>query len=60
MEPTTVGVPTRCPACQSQDLITASKKIDVDTYWRCRKCGEVWNVERLRTGSGGQWQRFAR
>jgi uncharacterized Zn finger protein len=42
------SAPTRCPTCGSQDLKTASKVITTETYWRCGKCGEVWNVGRRR------------
>ena len=45
------AAPTRCPACRSQDITTTSKVANVDSYWRCCACGEVWNVERNRAGS---------
>jgi transposase-like protein len=41
--------PKACPACKSPSVTTAAKHPDVDTYWRCEQCGEVWNVSR-RTG----------
>ena len=47
----------RCPACQSQDLVTADKKIDTETYWRCRTCGEVWNTKRLEAGNRNAYRR---
>lgn len=40
--------PAACPVCRSTDLKTTSKTVDEDTYWRCRACGEVWNVGRRR------------
>ena len=33
-------------ACQSSLVTTTAKSPDVNTYWRCGKCGEVWNVSR--------------
>jgi transposase-like protein len=41
-------LPSACPACRSSSIVTTVKKPDVDTYWRCAKCGEVWNVARRR------------
>lgn len=43
--------PARCPVCRSQDITTTSKVANVDSYWRCCVCGEVWNVERNRAGA---------
>lgn len=43
--------PSNCPTCGSQDLKTTSKVVNVETYWRCAACGEVWNVGRLRAAS---------
>ena len=53
-----VQAPTSCPTCRSQDLVTPSTKSESDTYWRCRKCGDMWNVGRLRTQSEGYWRPF--
>jgi predicted Zn finger-like uncharacterized protein len=41
-------LPSACPACQSSAIVTTVKKPDADTYWRCAKCGEIWNVARRR------------
>jgi hypothetical protein len=41
--------PTRCPTCGGRQIVTASKTIDRDTYWRCVACGEVWNRDRCRS-----------
>jgi predicted Zn finger-like uncharacterized protein len=46
-----VGAPTNCPTCRSQDLITTSKVISEESYWRCGACGEVWNVRRQRAAA---------
>jgi ribosomal protein L37AE/L43A len=39
--------PDRCPFCHSKDIDTLAKQITSASYWRCRACGEVWNVARL-------------
>jgi transposase-like protein len=39
-------IPSKCPACQSSAITTTAKGPDVNAYWRCEKCGEVWNVSR--------------
>jgi predicted Zn finger-like uncharacterized protein len=38
--------PPACPRCRSTDAVTTSASPDADSYWRCTKCGEVWNVAR--------------
>jgi predicted RNA-binding Zn-ribbon protein involved in translation (DUF1610 family) len=43
-----VVVPAACPFCQSADIGTTSKAVTVSTYWRCAKCGQIWNSGRLR------------
>jgi len=40
------SVPTSCPACRSSSVSTTAKSPDVNSYWRCGECGEVWNVGR--------------
>jgi len=40
------NVPTACPACRSSSVTTTAKNPDENSYWRCEKCGEVWNVSR--------------
>jgi transposase-like protein len=40
----------RCPECKSPSVTTTAKHPDVDSYWRCERCGEVWNVSRRRDG----------
>jgi len=40
-----------CPACGSAKTQTTSKTIDASTYWRCQRCGEVWNALRRETAS---------
>jgi tRNA(Ile2) C34 agmatinyltransferase TiaS len=39
--------PSACPFCQDTRITTTSKSIGDATYWRCRKCGEIWNQSRL-------------
>jgi transposase-like protein len=50
-------VPSKCPACNSRDVVTTSKVIDAYSYWRCGACGEVWNVARQREGSRYAYRR---
>lgn len=38
--------PSECPACRSSAITTAARSRDVNAYWRCERCGEVWNVSR--------------
>ncbi len=53
----TVTPPAACPTCKSKELTTVSKTVTAATYWRCTTCGEVWNPERLETGSR-YWPRY--
>jgi transposase-like protein len=41
-------IPKTCPACRSTDLEHASKTVTESTYWRCGRCGEIWNIGRRR------------
>ena len=52
------STPSMCPACQSSAITTTAKSPDVNTYWRCQKCGEVWNVSRResRRYGGHTWR----
>ena len=45
-EPLVPQPPARCPHCGASDMVTTSKVIDANTYWRCQTCGEVWNIDR--------------
>lgn len=45
--------PSTCPACGSGAIATAAKSADVNAYWRCETCGEVWNVARRAGGRTG-------
>lgn len=45
-----------CPACRSSSTTTTADVPDVNSYWRCTACGEVWNVSRARYPTR-QWQR---
>jgi predicted Zn finger-like uncharacterized protein len=40
------NVPALCPTCQSRSIVTTAKSPDSSTYWRCTKCGEIWNDAR--------------
>lgn len=52
-----VQPPATCPVCRSKELTTTSKTVTTASYWRCLKCGEVWNAERLEAGSR-YWPRY--
>jgi len=43
--------PKACPVCRSRELTTTSKTPSPTSYWRCVRCGEVWNEKRI--GGGG-------
>jgi len=43
--------PKACPVCRSGQLTTTSKTVSATSYWRCLRCGEVWNAKRI--GGGG-------
>jgi hypothetical protein len=47
-----VEVPSLCPACASESIATTGKTGDADSYWRCLRCGEVWNPARRRGRPG--------
>ena len=49
--PDGTAAPLQCPACRSRDVMTTSKTVNTETYWRCRGCGNVWNVRRQRAAS---------
>jgi len=42
--------PPACPKCESPDTSSAAKRPTAQSYWRCLRCGEVWNPS-LRVGS---------
>jgi transposase-like protein len=46
--------PSRCPTCNGRQIVTTSKTIDRETYWRCVSCGEVWNLDRCRSAYRGR------
>jgi predicted Zn finger-like uncharacterized protein len=47
--PAPAELPTSCPACKSESIVTTAKKPCNESYWRCEKCGEVWNNARRQT-----------
>ena len=50
--------PPVCPKCQSPDTCSASKRPTSDSYWRCLRCGDVWNPSLLvGAPSQRQWHR---
>jgi len=42
--------PKACPACRSTAVTTSAKHPDANSYWRCERCGEMWNVGRRYDG----------
>jgi len=48
-----VTTPTVCPGCKSQSIATTARRPDEHSYWRCRNCGEIWNVARRDTRPQG-------
>lgn len=42
-----------CPACGSSAVTTTAKNPNAESYWRCKPCGEVWNVGRRHDRGGG-------
>ena len=49
----TTNSPPPCPACKSLAVTTTAKHPDVDSYWRCERCGEIWNIGRRDDGLTG-------
>lgn len=39
-------IPSTCPACRSSSISTTAKSPDENSYWRCERCGEIWNAVR--------------
>lgn len=59
--PEPAQTPTKCPECASSEVKTTSKVVTAASYWRCEKCGEVWNVGRTSAASRyGSSYRFSR
>lgn len=50
------ALPPACPKCGSKQTGSAAKRPTPQSYWRCLKCGEVWNPSLL-VGGQGWWQR---
>ena len=49
----TPHVPASCPTCQSSSITTTANSPDVNSYWRCRSCGEIWNMSRRHGARSG-------
>ena len=45
---TPVVTPAACPDCSSDQIKGPDQPGTGLSYWRCLKCGVVWNPERLR------------
>lgn len=46
--------PPACPECASSSVTTTDKHPDVNSYWRCEQCGEIWNIGRRRHDGPGR------
>jgi len=46
--PPALVTPAACPACRSPEILAQAKQVSAGSYWRCKACGEVWNVGRWR------------
>lgn len=40
------NAPESCPACHSASITSTAKSPNINSYWRCDSCGEVWNISR--------------
>jgi predicted Zn finger-like uncharacterized protein len=49
--------PQSCPFCTSAAIVSTAKVPDASSYWRCSKCGEVWNPARQATHAVQNWRR---
>jgi ribosomal protein L37AE/L43A len=47
--------PPACPKCGSRDTSSAAKRPTDNSYWRCLKCGDVWNPSQLMSRVG-RWR----
>lgn len=47
--------PPACPKCGSRQASSAAKRPTENSYWRCLKCGDVWNPAQLATRIG-RWR----
>jgi transposase-like protein len=54
----TASRPPACPACRSASVSTTAKHPDANSYWRCERCGEIWNIGRRhdRPNRGVTWR----
>jgi predicted Zn finger-like uncharacterized protein len=48
--------PAACPTCQSTAITTTAKIPDSTSYWRCTKCGDVWNASRRAAVRPGRYR----
>ena len=54
-KPLTAPQPS-CPKCGSRETSSAAKRPNEHSYWRCLKCGDVWNPAQL-SGTSARWPR---
>ena len=46
-----------CPKCRSTETSSAAKRPTANSYWRCLKCGDVWNPALLSDAPKQWWRR---
>jgi len=46
-----------CPKCESPDTCSAAKRPTANSYWRCLRCGDVWNPSLLFGAPQRRWYR---
>jgi ribosomal protein L37AE/L43A len=39
--------PATCPSCHAADLTMTDSAVATGANWRCRRCGQLWDVGRL-------------
>lgn len=39
--------PATCPSCHAADLTMTDSAVAAGADWRCRRCGQLWDVRRL-------------
>ncbi len=47
----------RCPSCGTRTGKSTDKTVNSSTYWRCTRCGEIWNAARLESRTSSYYRR---
>ena len=43
-----------CPLCKTADTTITTRALVEGAYWRCARCGQVWDALRLQTAADYQ------